>query len=93
VKDALEVLQEAAGPSNAMLFLKLGVAGWEPVGEEMLFATLEGKSGEAAIVVCDADGNAKAMSAWLNERSEQEALDALSTKGLKKFEGPVKLPI
>ncbi len=76
-----------------MLFLKMGVASWTPVGEEMLQKAVPGKGELAAIVLCDSDGNAKAMSAWLPEARADEVSKSLALKGILVYPGEVKLPI
>lgn len=93
VKAALDRLQEVAGPSYPVLFLKMGVQSWTPVGEEELFAVVNGKGGTAAVVICDADGNSKAMSAWVPRAEAGRIADVLASKGLGRFQGEVKLPI
>ena len=93
VKDAIDFLQGVAGVCYPMLFLKLGVPEWTPVGTEMLYTVVQGKSDTAAVIICDADGNSKTMSTWVtSEKAEQYSL-SLAGKGLQKFEGEVKLPI
>ena len=90
---AVSALQEGAGPCYPMLFLKLGVAEWTPVGDEMLHKVVPGKSGTAAVVISDGDGNSKAMSAFVpGEKAEEYSL-ALEKKGIPVFPGEVKLPI
>jgi hypothetical protein len=93
VKRSLETLQSVAGPSYPVLFLKMGTQDWTPVGEEEMFSVVAGKEGKAAVVVCDSEGNAKAMSSWV-EKSDAERISVeLEVKGLGRFEGEVKLPI
>jgi len=93
VQDAVDLLQQTAGLCYPMLFLKIGSGSWTPVGEEMLYSIVPGKSGTAAVVICDAEGNSKAMSAWVPEAKAEEHAQALGSKGLAKFEGEVRLPI
>ncbi len=93
VKEAIEVLQEVAGPCYPMLFLKLGIGDWTPVGAEMLFAIVAGKSGTAAVVVCDGEGNSKAMTPMVPAARAEEYARSLESKGIAKFDGDVKLPI
>ena len=76
-----------------MLLLKLGVPMWTPVGEEALQKVVPGKNATAALVICDADGNAKAMSSWLPESRAKELSKSLEQKGVPMFRGEVKLPI
>lgn len=93
VKRALETLQDVAGPSYPVLFLKMGVQEWIPVGEEELFALVPGKGGTTAVVVCDSDGNAKAMSQWSSHDDAERVSGALASKGLARYDGEVKLPV
>ena len=93
VQDAVNFLQQTAGPCYPMLFLKVGSGDWSPVGEEMLYAVVAGKSGTAAVVICDAEGNSKAMTTWIQAASAEENASSLASRGLAKFEGEVKLPI
>jgi hypothetical protein len=93
VNRAVGVLQDVAGPCHTMLFLKLGVSDWTPVGEEMLQKIIPGKGGTAALVLCDSDGNAKVMSAWLPAEKANEYSRLLETRGVVAFLGEVKLPI
>ena len=93
VKRSLELLQEAAGPSYPVLFLKMGVQDWTPVGEEELFALVPGKGGTAAVVVCDSDGNAKAVSSWSSQADGERISRVLASKGCPRYNGDVKLPV
>lgn len=93
VNNAIRTLQEVAGPCYPMLFLKMGVADWTPVGEEMMHKVIPGRAGTAALVLCDADGNSKAMSAWLPEEKAAELAKAVERKGIPEFPDDVKLPI
>lgn len=93
VKLALDKLQEVAGPSYPVLFLKMNVKDWTPVGEEDLIAKVPGKGATAAVVVCDSDGNAKAMSSWSSPDEAERMLRALESKGLARYQGTVKLPV
>ncbi len=90
---AVSALQEVAGPSYPMLFLKMGIPDWTPVGEEMMHKVIPGKAGTAALVVCDSEGNSKAMSAWFPEERARDLAKAIEQKGVPEFPGDVKLPI
>jgi hypothetical protein len=92
VNRALMALQNVAGPSYPMLILKLGVPSWTPVGEEMMNKVIPGKNSAAALVICDAGGNSKAMSAWLRTEEAEEASRKLEAEGIPVFPGEVKLP-
>jgi hypothetical protein len=93
VKQAVEVLTEVAGPSYPVLFLKTDGDGWTPVGEENLCAVVSGKNGTAAVVLCDSDGNAKAISGWVSRSEAERFSSALASKGLSPYVGDVKLPV
>ncbi len=90
---AVEALTAVAGPSYPMLFLKLGIPDWTPVGEEMLHKVVQGKNATAALVVCDGEGNAKAMSTWVPASRAQDFVKLLEARGIPEFSGDVKLPI
>ena len=90
---AVAVLREVAGPSYPLLFLKLGISNWTPVGEEMMHKVVPGKQGTAALVICDAEGNAKAMSTWLPGDRAQSLAKTLESREIPAFPGEVKLPI
>ncbi|HUK79063.1 MAG TPA: hypothetical protein VLU91_00180 [Nitrososphaerales archaeon] len=93
VARAVAVLQEVAGPSYPMLFLKLGISDWTPVGEEMMHKIVPGRQGTAALVICDAEGNAEAMSGWFSEDRAESLAKALEAREIPSFPGDVKLPI
>ena len=93
MNDALRVLEEVAGPCYPMLFLKMGVTDWTPVGEEMMHAVIPGKEGSAALIICDAEGNSKALSPWLPEERAKELAKTIERRGIPGFPGEVKLPI
>ena len=93
VSKAVAVLQEVAGPSYPMLFLKLGVSDWTPVGDEMMHKVIPGKERTAALVICDAEGNAKAMSGWFPPDRAGTLAKVLESREIPSFPGDVKLPI
>jgi hypothetical protein len=93
VNQAMAVLQQVAGPCYPLLFLKMGVTDWTPVGEEMMHKVIPGKAGTAAIVLCDSEGNAKAMSAWFPEEKATELAGKIGRNGIPAFPDDVKLPI
>ncbi len=86
-------MQESAGPSYPVLFIKTGMPDWNPVGDENLYSIVNGKNDTAAVVICDSDGNTKAMSRWLGKEVVAESASLLRSKGIERFEGDVKLPI
>jgi len=93
VSKAVAVLQGVAGPSYPMLFLKLGLTNWTPVGEEQFQKMIPGKNGTAALIICDGEGNSKAMSAWVPSSKAEEFSRSLESMGIMAFAGDVKLPI
>jgi hypothetical protein len=93
VSGAMVVLREVAGPCYPLLFLKLGISDWTPVGEEMLYKVTTGNSGTCALVICDAEGNAKAMSTWIPVEKAGEFAKTLESRGIPIFRGDVKFPI
>ncbi len=93
MQEAVNLLQQVGGPCYPLLFLKVGSKSWAPVGEEMLCSLVPGRSGTAAAVICDAEGNSKAMTAWVSTAKAGEYVKALNSKGLATYEGEVKLPV
>lgn len=89
----MDSLQEVAGLSYPVLFLKMGREDWTPVGEEELFALVNGKEGTAAVVLCDADGNSKAISGWVSATDAERFCSSLASSGIRRYEGEIKLPI
>ncbi len=92
-QDALILLEKVAGPSHPVLFLKIGKTDWTPVGEENLYSTIDGKDGTTGVVICDSDGNTKAMSGWLSRGDAEKSASVLQSRGLGHFLGEVKLPV
>jgi hypothetical protein len=90
---ALSILNDVAGPSNPVLFLKVGKQNWEPVGEENMYSVIFGKNETGAVVLCDNEGNAKALSAWLDRKAASDQAAKLEALGFQKYAGEVKLPI
>ena len=93
VDAAVQLLQGVAGNCHPLLFLKMGVKEWTPVGEEMLYTTVPGKNETVALVICDKDGNAKTMSDWVAESEGSRLSSVLASKGMLRFDGDVNLPI
>ncbi len=69
------------------------MADWNPVGEENLYSIVNGKNDTAAVVICDSDGNTKAMSRWLGREVVAQSASQLQAKGIERYNGDVKLPI
>ena len=82
-----------AGLSYPVLFIKTGRTDWTPVSEENLYSIIDGKNNTAAVVICDSDGNTKAMSTWLSREDAAKSASLLQSRGIDMFRGDVKLPI
>ena len=93
VNIAVEFLQSITRPCHPTLFLKMGVPEWTPVGEEMLYALVPGKNSTVAVVICDNDGNSKAMSDFVSALDGVRISGALAAKGIQRFDGEVNLPV
>ena len=93
VKSAVDSLSEVAGPCYPVLFLKMGREEWTPVGEEDLFSVVDGKDGTAAVVLCDSEGNTKAISRWVQKGEAEDFAAKLGTRGTLRYDGEVKLPV
>ena len=93
VQRAIKLLQDVAGPSYPVLFIKTGRTDWTPVSEENLYSIIDGKNNTAAVVICDSDGNTKAMSTWLSREDAAKSASLLQSRGIDMFRGDVKLPI
>jgi hypothetical protein len=93
VKKAIDLLQGVAGPSSPVLFLKMDTKDWTPVGEENFFSIVPGKNSKAAVVLCDVDGNSKAITEFVPADQARASSDKLKARGVEKFDGEVRLPI
>lgn len=92
VQWAVEILQEVAGPAYPVLFLKEGKDDWTPVGEECLCSVVRGMNSTAAVVICDGDGNSKAMSTWVGGREAEKHMISLESRVVPRYRGEVRLP-
>jgi len=93
VKIAVDLLQEVAGPSSPVLFLKMGIQDWTPVGDESLYSVVPGRSSTAAVALCDREGNSKAISGWFPVDKVGAFAARLEERGIRLFAGELKLPI
>ena len=93
VNTAISVLQDVVGPCYPVLFLKMGIPDWTPVGDEMMHKVIPGKADTAALILCDAEGNSKAMSTWLPRDRAVEFAKTIERKVIPEFPDEVKLPI
>ena len=91
--DAEKLLSRYTGFARAAIFLKNSKGGFEPVGEENLYAVVEINPGTVMIAFVDAEGNAKALSSYVGKIRSQQIIKQIELDGLKKFEGRVNLPV
>lgn len=91
VRESMKLLNELGLPSYPLLFLKMEEGDFTPVGEENLYTVLEEKE-RASIVLCDVDGNSKAITPPLSKEQAEKVARQLESMGLKKFEGKLRLP-
>lgn len=89
---AVQLLSDVGGPSFPLLVLKMGLSDFTPVGAENFYAVIK-KDKLEAVVLCDIDGNAKAITGWLNAEKVKEVIYKLEQRGIKKFEGRLKTPV
>ena len=91
--DSEKLLSKYTGFARAAIFLKNRTGGFEPVGEENLYAIVEINPGTVMIALVDADGNAKALSSYVGKIRSQEIIKQIELDGLKRFEGKLNLPL
>lgn len=93
--------QERARKSQHKLFEYSGFAfltktvkqvkeGFEPVGEEELIAMEESDDGSIIVIICDADGYAKAQTKPLPKEKAEKVFEKMLNDGFKKFKGETK---
>jgi hypothetical protein len=98
---AAHIGQERARKSQHKLFQYSGFAfltktvkqngeQFEPVGEEDL-VTLENVEGKTIVIVCDADGYAKAQTKPLPLDQAKKIYEKMLTDGFKQFQGNTKV--
>ncbi|MEM4573306.1 MAG: hypothetical protein QXF45_02035 [Candidatus Caldarchaeum sp.] len=90
---AQHFLSTYTGYAVAAMMVKESKHGWVPVGEENLYAIVEKEGEMAVVVVCDSDGYVKAMSNPFPRRVAQSIASKMEKDGLKKYTGPLVLPI
>ncbi len=91
--DAERLLKKYAGFARAAIFLKHKTEGFEPVGEENLYALVEINPGTVMIVFVDSEGNAKAMSSYIGKIRSQQVVKQVEADGIRKYDGKVNLPV
>jgi len=91
--DAEKLLSKYTGFARAAMFLKNKTGGFEPVGDENLYAVVEINPGTVMIAFVDGDGNAKALSSYVGKIRSQQIMKQIELDGIKRFDGKVNLPI
>ena len=77
----------------AAMIVKEKGDGFQPVGEEDLFAVLPVGDDEYIIALCDSDGYAKAISMHLSKEEMEKTVEKMRRDGIQEFSGKVILPI
>jgi len=102
VKDAREYLNKFANgkalPALALKDNKTNI--WEPVGEENLYAVVNGVSGFVVtddggyiLVLCDKKGIAKTIAQGLSDEEKTSIIDSLKSDNIDEYLGDVSLPV
>ncbi len=94
IKEAVALLKKYTN-NNALPAIALKENkgyGWEPVGEENLASITEGEHGYI-VCLCDADGNAKAISSWYSKDEAERILGSMVKDGISIYGGRLRLPV
>ena len=102
VSDAREYLNKIkngkAMPALALKDNKTNV--WEPVGEENLYAVVNGVSGFVVtddggyiLVLCDKNGIAKTIVQGLSDEEKINIINLLKSDNIEEYDGEVSLPV
>ena len=103
VNDAREYLNKFAN-GKAMPALALKDSNktniWEPVGEENLYAVVNGASGFVVtddggylLVLCDKNGIAKTIAQGLSYEEKSNIVNMLKSDNIQEYHGEVSLPV
>ncbi|MDG6939202.1 MAG: hypothetical protein JRN39_02220 [Nitrososphaerota archaeon] len=87
-----QLLGSVTGYAKSAVFLRHESDSFEPVGEENMYAVVSLRPPSVVVVLCDAGGNAKAMSQFLHPRAVDDVTKKLEGLGLRKYEGEPYLP-
>ena len=103
VKNAREYLNKFAnGKAMPALALKDNnkTNVWEPVGEENLYAVVNGASGFVVtddggyiLVLCDKNGIAKTIAQGLSYEEKTNIINSLKSDNVEEYYGEVSLPV
>jgi hypothetical protein len=102
VNSAREYLNKFANgkamPALALKDNKTNV--WEPVGEENLYATVNGADGFVVtdetgfiLVLCDKNGIAKTIAQGLSDEEKNAIINSLKLDNIEEYHGKVSLPV
>ena len=102
VAEAREYLNKFANgkalPALALKDNKTNV--WEPVGEENLYAIVNGASGFVVtddggyiLVLCDKNGIAKTIAQGLSDDEKTSIINMLKSDDIQEYHGEVSLPV
>ena len=102
VNDAREYLNKFANgkamPALALKDTKTNI--WEPVGEENLYAVVNGPSGFVVtddggyiLVLCDKNGIAKTIAQGLSDEEKTSIINSLKLDNIQEYDGEVSLPV
>ena len=102
VNDSREYLNKFANgkamPALALKDNKTNV--WEPVGEENLYATVNGVDGFVVtddtgyiLVLCDENGIAKTIAQGLPGEEKDTIINSLKLDNIEEYHGKVSLPV
>ncbi len=102
VNSAREYLNKFANgkamPALALKDNKTNV--WEPVGEENLYATVNGTDGFVVtdetgfiLVLCDKNGISKTLVQGLSQEQKDEIVNSLQKDNIPEYKGKVALPV
>jgi hypothetical protein len=92
IDEAQKLLAKFTGYARGAIFLKRRVEGFEPVGEENLYAVKEVNQDTVIILLVDGEGNAKAISSYMGKIRAQNVYGEIEAAGIKKYEGELNLP-
>ena len=102
VNDAREYLNRFANgkamPALALKDTETNI--WEPVGEENLYAIVNGPSGFVVtddggyiLVLCDKNGIAKTIAQGLSYEEKTSIINSLKSDNIQEYDGDVSLPV
>ena len=102
VSEAREYLNRFANgkamPALALKDSKTNV--WEPVGEENLYAVVNGATGFVVtddggyiLVLCDKNGIAKTIAQGLSDEEKTNIINMLKSDNIEEYHGEVSLPV